>query len=128
MREVFRKVATSISNIVGTPLASIVMLVLIIVWFVVGLFLDYSEWWMFVVNTVPNVVALLMIFILQYTQNRDSKAIHIKLDELLKALHGARTGFVDIEDLADADLDAMQAEFHTLHEKYSIELQKRKKK
>ncbi len=102
-------------------------LVFVVLWLVTGSIFKYSDTWQLVVNTVTNIVALLMIFILQYTQNRDSKSIHIKLDELLKAMHGARTGMVDIEDLSDEDLDALQTEFHALHEKYSGELKKRKK-
>jgi len=127
MREVFRKIATAVSNMIGAPLASILALLLVLVWLIIGPIIDYSDTWQLVINTVPNIVALLMIFILQYTQNRDSRAIHIKLDELLKSLHGARTGMVDIEDLSDEDLDTLQTEFHELHIKYSGELKKRKK-
>lgn len=127
MREIFRKLATHISNIVGSPYAFVVAVLFVVSWLVTGSLFNYSDTWQLVINSVTNIVALLMIFILQYTQNRDSRAIHIKLDELLRGMHGARTGMVDIEDLSDEDLDALQAEFHELHEKYQQELKKRKK-
>lgn len=127
MREVFRKLATWISNTVGSPYSFTLAIIVVTIWLVTGSMFEFSDSWQMVVNTVTNIVALLMIFILQYTQNRDSRAIHIKLDELLKSLHGARTGMVDIEDLSDEDLDGLQTEFHELHIKYSGELKKRKK-
>lgn len=127
MREVFRKFAMHISNVMGSPYAFTLALTFVVVWLVTGPIFNFSNTWQLVINSVTNIVALLMIFILQYTQNRDSRALHIKLDELLKSLHGARTGMVDIEDLSDEDLDDLQTEFHKLHEKYSGELKKRKK-
>ena len=69
----------------------------------------------------------LMVFLIQNTQNRDSMAIQIKLDELLRGVKGARTGLVDIEDLSDKDLEKLQSEFKELHEHYSKEVEKRGK-
>ena len=127
MREVFRKLATHTSNIVGSPYAFMLALLFVVLWLVTGSVFNYSDTWQLVVNTVTNIVALLMIFILQYTQNRDSRALHIKLDELLKGVKGARTSLVDIEELSDKDLDDLEKEFRDMHTKYAGELQKRKR-
>ncbi len=127
MREHFRKLATHISNGIGSPLTFILAFAVVISWLVIGFLFDYSDRWQLIISTATNVIALLILFIVQYTQNRDTRAIHLKLDELIKALKGARTGLVDIEDLSDADLDALQAEFKAMHEKYFTELHKRKK-
>ena len=127
MREHFRKLATHISNGIGSPLTFILAFSIVIFWLIIGSLFNYSDTWQLIISTTTNVIALLILFIVQYTQNRDSRAIHLKLDELIKALKGARTGLVDIEDLSDADLDSLQAEFKALHEKYYSELHKRKK-
>lgn len=69
-----------------------------------------------------------MVFLIQNTQNRDARAIHLKLDELLKGVKGARTGLVNIEELSDEDLESLHQEFQKLHEKYFQEIEKRGKK
>ena len=68
-----------------------------------------------------------MVFLIQNTQNRDSKAIHLKLDELLRGVKGARTGLVNIEDVSDQELEQLHTQFATLHERYARELVKRGK-
>ena len=127
MREHFRKLATHISNGIGSPVTFIFALLLVISWLVIGSLYNYSDTWQLIISTATNVIALLILFIVQYTQNRDTKAIHLKLDQLIKSIKGARNGLVDIEDLSDEDLDSLQAEFKSLHEKYFSELSKRKK-
>ena len=126
MKEHFRKIATNISNGIGSPLTFILAIVLVISWLIIGSLYNYSDTWQLIISTTTNVIALLILFIVQYTQNRDTRAVHLKLDELIKAIKGARTGLVDVEDLSDADLDSLQAEFKALHEKYFTELHKRK--
>lgn len=86
----------------------------------------FSDTWQLVINTGTTIVTFLIVFLIQNTQNRDAKAIHLKLDELLKGVKGARTGLVDIEDLPDEELEKLQDQFKNLHEKYSSELNKRK--
>lgn len=90
--------------------------------------MSYSNTWQLIINTATTIITFLMVFLIQNTQNRDSKAVHLKLDELLKATKGARTGLVDIEELSDEELEDLYNEFRGLHELYSKELTKRGKK
>ena len=114
MGEIFHKFATSISEIVGTPWAFLTALLLVILWVAAGPVFQYSDSWQLVINTSTTIITFLMVFIIQSSQNRDTKAIHIKLDELLRAVHGARTGLVNIEHLSDEDLLQLQQEFERL--------------
>ena len=114
MAEIFHKFATSISEIVGTPWAFLTALLLVILWVVAGPVFQYSDSWQLVINTSTTIITFLMVFIIQSSQNRDTKAIHIKLDELLRAVHGARTGLINIEHLSDEDLLQLQQEFERL--------------
>ena len=114
MGEIFHKFATSISEIVGTPWAFLTALLLVILWVAAGPVFQYSDSWQLVINTSTTIITFLMVFIIQSSQNRDTKAIHIKLDELLRAVHGARTGLINIENLSDEDLLQLQQEFERL--------------
>lgn len=118
MNEFFRKVATKISFIVGTPWALIIALLLISVWFLTGPIFNFSDTWQLVINTTTTIITFLMVFLIQNTQNRDSKAIHLKLDELLKSIKQARNELVDIEELPDEVLEELQQEFRNLQNKY----------
>jgi low affinity Fe/Cu permease len=82
---------------------------------VAGPIAHFSNTWQLIINTGTTIITFLMVFLIQNTQNRDSKAIHLKLDELLRAVEDARTGLVDLEDLPEADLDRLQHEFEGLH-------------
>jgi low affinity Fe/Cu permease len=75
----------------------------------------YSDTWQLVINTGTTIITFLMVFLIQNTQNRDAKAIHLKLDELIKGVKGARTGMVHIESLSDEELNRLQAQFERLH-------------
>jgi low affinity Fe/Cu permease len=87
---------------------------LILVWFFSGPFFNYSDTWQLIVNTGTTVLTYLAVFLIQNTQNRDAKAIHLKLDELIKGVEGARTHLVHLEDLTDEELDKLQKEFARL--------------
>jgi low affinity Fe/Cu permease len=125
MDEVFHRVASKISSVTGSPQAFIVAILIIAVWAISGPIFNYSDTWQLVINTGTTIITFLMVFLIQNTQNRDAKAIHLKLDELLKGVKGARTGMAGIEDLSDEDLKQLEEQFHELHEKYSSELTKR---
>jgi low affinity Fe/Cu permease len=114
----FRKLAQMAANAVGAPWAFMVALTLVLLWLVTGPAFDYSDTWQLVINTATTIVTFLMVFLIQNTQNRDAKVIHLKLDELLRALDSARTGFVDLEELSDEDLAQVQTQFHELHKRY----------
>lgn len=116
MKETFRKIAAKISNLTGTASAFLGALTLIIVWAITGPLFDFSNTWQLVINTGTTIVTFLMVFLIQNTQNRDSKAMQLKLDELIRATE-ARDAFVDLEDLTDAELGMLDQEFRDLHDK-----------
>jgi low affinity Fe/Cu permease len=86
----------------------------ILCWAVTGPIFHYSDTWQLVINTATTIVTFLMVFLIQNTQNRDTKAIHLKLDELLRGVKGARTSLIDLEHLSDEELDKLQHEFERL--------------
>lgn len=128
MGDLFHKFASFISSIVGSPAAFVVALAVIIIWVVSGPTFGFSDTWQLVINTATTIVTFLIVFLIQNSQNRDAKAIHLKLDELLKGVKGARTGLVNIEDLPDEELEKLHEQFKDLHQHYASELDRRKSK
>ena len=114
MDELFRKLAHAIACAVGSPRAFLVSLLAIIIWGTTGPMFGYSDTWQLVINTGTSLVTFLMVFLIQNSQNRDAKAVQLKLDELLRAVEGARTGLVNLENLSDEDLQQLQREFERL--------------
>ncbi|MEO7909515.1 MAG: low affinity iron permease family protein [Roseiflexaceae bacterium] len=117
MKEAFRKFANKASDAMGSPWAFIAAALLIVVWAITGPLFGFSEVWQLVINTGTTIITFLMVFLIQNTQNRDAKAMHLKLDELLRSVEGARTSMVDLEDLSDEDLKKLQDEFQRLRER-----------
>jgi low affinity Fe/Cu permease len=117
MQDFFRKFANKTSKIVGSAWAFIGAFLLILVWGITGPLFHYSDTWQLVINTGTTIITFLMVFLIQNTQNRDAKAIHLKLDELIRGVKGARTGLVNLEDLSDEELERLQEEFKRLCEK-----------
>src|SRR3979409_2732163 len=101
MNELFRKFSIAAANALGSSWMFIANVFLILVWLVAGPFFHYSDTWQLVVNTATTVFTYLAVFLIQNTQNRDATAIHLKLNELIKGVDGARTGLVDPEHLRD---------------------------
>ncbi len=128
MSNIFRKIAAKISWLVGTPWAFLAAVSTIIIWSSTGKAFGYSNTWQLVINTGTTIVTFLMVFLIQNTQNRDSKAIHLKLDELIKSSKTARNHLLDAEELSDKELEKLHQQFKVLHEKYEKELAKRIKK
>src|SRR5262245_53513394 len=89
-------------------------MLLVIIWAALGPAFHYSDSWQLVINTGTTIVTFLMVFLIQNSQNRDARAIHLKLDELLRGVKGARTGLLDLESLSDKELDSLQGQFHAL--------------
>lgn len=83
-------------------------------WLVAGPFYNFSNTWQLLVNTATTVFTYLAVFLIQNTQNRDAKAVHLKLDELISSVHGARNRLVDLEDLSDEELRELQSQFQKL--------------
>jgi low affinity Fe/Cu permease len=111
MSEAFRKFAHKMSIAVGTPAAFAISFAIIIAWALMGPGFGYSDTWQLVINTGTTIVTFLMVFLIQNTQNRDARALHLKLDELIRADSDARNDFIDLEDLSDEDLDLLQEQF-----------------
>jgi len=115
MNELFRKFAHVVSNIVGTPWIFILAVTIVVVWAISGPMFHFSDTWQLVINTGTTIITFLMVFLIQNTQNRDAKAIHLKLDELLRGVKGARTGLVNLEELSDMELEKLHKEFERIH-------------
>jgi len=121
MNEIFRKFAHVTSNVVGSAWWFLAAVGAVIVWGATGPMFHFSDTWQLIINTVSSVVTFLMVFLIQNTQNRDSKAIQLKLNELLRGVEGARTGLVNLEALSDKDLAQLQKEFERLGERKGAE-------
>ncbi len=113
----FHRISMLVSSKLGSPIAFLLAVLLIVVWVLTGPLFNFSDTWQLVINTTTTIVTFLMVFAIQNTQNRDARAMQLKLNELIKGSRGARTEFVDIEDLTDTELDIMQAQFKELHDK-----------
>lgn len=116
-RDSFHKVSQSVSTKLGSPMAFALAVLVIVVWIATGPFFNFSDTWQLVINTTTTIVTFLMVFAIQNTQNRDARAMQLKLNELINSSNGARTEFVDIEDLTDTELDVLQDQFKTIHNK-----------
>jgi low affinity Fe/Cu permease len=116
MNDAFRKFATKTAAAIGSPWAFLAALAVTIVWALSGPFFGFSDTWQLIINTGTTISTGLIVFLIQNTQNRDAKALHLKLDELIRAVQGARTGMVDLEDLSDDELKRLQIEFQRLRE------------
>jgi low affinity Fe/Cu permease len=124
--DAFHHISQNVSNRLGSPTAFGLAVLLILVWIFTGPFFNFSDTWQLVINTTTTIVTFLMVFAIQNTQNRDAKAMQIKLDELIKSSRGARTEFVNIEELTDTELDVLHGQFQALHAKFSEQQQKKR--
>ncbi len=101
----------------GTAWAFVIAIAVIVVWAATGHIFHYSDTWQLIINTGTTIVTFLMVFLIQNTQNRDAKAMHLKLDELIRSVKGARNNLVDIERLSDQELRKLQDEFERIGRK-----------
>ena len=121
MNDIFRRVAHFASERLGSPWAFVIALSIIITWALSGPFLDFSTTWQLLINTMTTVLTFLMVFLIQNTQNRDARAIQLKLDELIRAIDPARNRLIDIEDMEDGELTLLQEEFKAFRASKSAE-------
>jgi low affinity Fe/Cu permease len=117
VRDAFRIFARKSSMVLGSAWAFVVAVFIIAVWALTGPTFHFSDTWQLIINTGTTIVTFLMVFLIQNTQNRDSKALHLKLDEIIRALKGARNQLVDLEKLSDEDLDRLEKQFERLRQK-----------
>src|SRR6266581_6104656 len=113
----FSRFASRMSQWVGAPWAFLAAVFVIVVWLLTGPVFGFSTEWQLYVNSATTVITFLMVFLIQNTQNRDARAIHLKLDELIKGVAGARTRLVSLQELSDDELAQLQQEFERLHRK-----------
>jgi low affinity Fe/Cu permease len=116
VNERFRHLALCVAHFAGTPVAFGLSFVVIVVWATMGPFYHYSDTWQLVINTGTTIVTFLMVFLIQNMQNRDAKAIHLKLDELIRAVKGARNNLITIENLSEEDLKKLEKQFNRIAE------------
>jgi low affinity Fe/Cu permease len=125
MHDLFTRLARSAAGLVAHPLAFVAAILAVLAWAIAGPAFHYSETWQLVINTGTTILTFLMVFLLQNMQNRDARAMQIKLDELLRAVKGARTELVDLENVTEEELTRYCEEFKDLHGKYAQILAKR---
>ena len=115
--DAFRIFARRSSRVLGSAWAFAGAIVIIVVWGLTGPAFHYSNTWQLIINTGTTIVTFLMVFLIQNTQNRDAKAAHLKLDEIIRALEGARNELIDLEKLADEDLASLEKQFERVRKK-----------
>jgi low affinity Fe/Cu permease len=111
---VFQKFARTAARATGHPLAFGLALGLIVAWLLTGPVFHFSDTWQLVINTATTIVTFLMVFLIQNTQNRDSEAVQLKLDELIRANEATHNALLDIEELSERELDQIKSEYERL--------------
>jgi low affinity Fe/Cu permease len=114
--EHFRKFAHKAADLVGRSRTFGVAVAVVLAWAISGPYFHFSDTWQLIINTGTTVVTFLMVFLIQNTQNRDAQALHLKLDELIRANRNARNGLLGLESRSDEDLQRLQAEFEALRD------------
>jgi low affinity Fe/Cu permease len=113
-KSVFQRMARRISDAVGSPTAFFIAVLLIVLWAASGPIFGFSDTWQLVVNTGTTILTFLTVFLIQNTQNRDTRALQVKLDELIRATKGAHNALLDLEEMEDAELRQFQKRFEEL--------------
>ena len=117
VQDAFRVFARQSSIILGSAWAFAGAVLVILVWLLTGPTFHFSDTWQLIINTATTVITFLMVFLIQNTQNRDAKAMHLKLDEIIRALKDARNELVDLEDLSDEELKKLDEQFRRLRKR-----------
>lgn len=119
MKEMFRRFSEGAAHVVGSYWAFLAACATVALWALTGASFAYSDTWQLFINTGTTIVTFLMVFLIQNTQNRETRVMTLKLDELLRSIEGARTGLVGLDSMSDADLERVHEEFLRLREKYA---------
>ena len=114
MNDWFRRLAHGVSSAVGSPWASLIAFTVVVIWAASGPLFNYSDHWQLIINTGTTIVTFLMVFLIQNSQNRDGRAIHLKLYELIRSVKGARNTLVNLENCTDEELERLGREFERL--------------
>jgi low affinity Fe/Cu permease len=110
----FTRFAKWAARMAGKPFVFALATLIILVWALIGPLFDYDDTWQLTINTGTTIVTFLMVFLIQNTQNRDAEAMHVKLDELIRAIEGAHNALLDLEELEDEDLDRIRERYEAL--------------
>jgi len=110
----YARFAKSMARFCGRPRIFVLAVVIILVWLITGPLFAFSDTWQLVINTGTTIVTFLMVFLIQNTQNRDTEAIQVKLDELIRATQGAHNALLDLEELEESSLDQFRARYEAL--------------
>jgi low affinity Fe/Cu permease len=110
----FTRFANGASRATGKPGTFVLAVIIVLVWAVTGPIFKFSDTWQLIINTGTTIVTFLMVFLIQNTQNRDSEAMHVKMDELIRALEGAHNALLDLEELDDETLDTIRDRYRKL--------------
>ena len=113
-RSPFTRFSRWTAHAVGHPAAFALAAATILIWLVSGPLFGFSDTWQLVINTGTTIITFLMVFLIQNTQNRDSAAIHIKLDEIIRAMEGAHNAYLDLEELTEHDLELLRSQYASL--------------
>jgi low affinity Fe/Cu permease len=112
----FNQIAQWCSAMTGRPIAFCVALGMIVIWLCSGPFFKFSDTWQLIINTSTTIITFLMVFLIQNSQNRDTQAIQVKLDELIRATRGAHVALLDLEELSDKELEKIRKDYACLAE------------
>jgi low affinity Fe/Cu permease len=118
LNEAFRRFARYTSDLLGSSGAFGAAVIIVLIWGLTGPYFGYSDAWQLAINTGTTIVTFLMVFLIQNTQNRDSRATHLKLDELIKAVRGARNSMIDLDRLTDEELRELEAQYKSLCDRH----------
>jgi low affinity Fe/Cu permease len=116
------------ARLAGKPVTFLAAVTIIVVWGITGPIFGFSDTWQLIVNTGTTIITFLMVFLIQNTQNRDSEAMQVKLDELIRVVKGAETALLDLEELEDEELDRIRDDYQKIAEEARGELRKPRKK
>jgi low affinity Fe/Cu permease len=117
VQDAFSAFARKSSAVLGTAWSFCLAIFIIFVWAVTGPTFHFSDTWQLIINTGTTIVTFLMVFLIQNTQNRDAKAVHLKLDELIRSIENARNRLVDLEKMSEEDVKKLEKEFEQVHQK-----------
>lgn len=123
-RSLFGRFAKQTARVTGHPAAFAIAMLIIVAWALTGPTFSYSDTWQLVINTSTTIVTFLMVFLIQNTQNRDSAAVQLKLDELIRAIRGAHNALLDLEELEESDLERLRAVYEELARQAREELKR----
>ena len=126
MKKIFIKFSQKISYLTGHPMAFVLALAIVIIWAITGPIFGFNDTWQLVINTGTTIVTFLMVFLIQSTQNRDTAAMQLKLDELIRVTQGAHTILLDLEELSEDDLEKIRKQYEDIAAKARLKIKEGK--